>query len=309
MPETYEKLASLILLGLFSGLVVIGAGFCWSRLSQRHGWSVPAIGSLIALSFLICEVVIRRVPMRALIAMLLLAGTGLIPDVEKKIGRGLRLLLIASAGVLLASWSIFDEPLWLLRGLLVLGIVCLSSAFAGFDKRHATTNQTQLLLLMTVGGVLTIVPDTEEAALFLGILLAATLLARPLRLAALEQTEMIAGLFVWMICVGGQGRPASVVASVGCLGLLLAEPLVRLVTKNWLNATNRGISISGELMIHCVSIAIVLRLARTTSDIEQAAVAVAAALGFAVVALIALQVLKNRLQKRQSASEICPPPQ
>jgi len=297
MPETYEKLASLILLGLFSGLVVISAGFCWSRLLQRYGWPGSAIGSLIALSFLIWETAIRRVPIRALVAMLLLAGTALIPDDEKKIVSAPRLLLIASAGVLLAS--IIDEPMRL-QGLLVVCTVCVTFAFAGFDKRHIATNQTQLLLLVTMVGILTIVPDTEKVALFVGILLAATLLALPLRLAALEQTEMIAGLFVWIICVGGHGRLASIIASIGCLGLLLAEPLVCLVAKNKY-LTNRGTPIF-EFIIHCVSIAIVLRLARTTPDIEQAAVAVAAALSFAVVTLITLQVLMNRIQKQQSTS-------
>jgi len=82
----------------------------------------------------------------------------------------------------------------------------------------------------------------------------------------------------------------------------MAEPLVRLITKNRLNLTNRGTLISGELMIHCISIAIVLRFARTTSDIEQAAVAVAATLVFAIVGSMVLAVLEIRRQKRQSAS-------
>ena len=291
MPEIPEKLVSYILLGLLSGLGIFGTRVVWSRFFRRFGESEPGVGLLIAVAFLIGETMVHGTTLRAWVAILLLAGAGLIPVSEKK--TVLRLFLIAFGGVLLASWTITDKPLWL-RASIVLGTVWLSSAFGGFDKRHAATNQTLLLLLVTMGGILIIVPDTEETALLFGALMAATLLVFPFRLSALGQTGTlpIAGLLAWIICINGYGRPASIVTSTGCLGLLVAAPLVYFVTKNKLNQTHQVTAPAGELIIHCISIAIVLYLARTTSNLRQAAVVAAVALGVSFVGLLVLVLLK-----------------
>ena len=43
---------------------------------------------------------------------------------------------------------------------------------------------------------------------------------------------MVVTAFVWVAGVDGRGRPASIVGAIGCLALLVGEPLARTVMRN-----------------------------------------------------------------------------
>jgi len=297
MPELHEKLVLLILRGVSLGLFVLGVWIVWSRMSRRWGWPRPAGGLLIAVAFLIGETAIRSVSLRAWLAILLLSGSELIFKHAKKRTIAMRAFFIVSGAAILSSWSIHPEAWWL-RGFVVLATAYLAPATADLDERYASAGLVQLLLLLTLGGILTIVPDTEETGLLFGLMLAASLLVWPLRSASLSMAggAPLIGLLTWAICVGGQGRPASVLASAGCLGLLVVEPMVHATTRARMTLLERlppGTRVAGALLLHCLSIATAIVFARTTADLEQSAVAALAALGLPAMLLLTPVFLKG----------------
>jgi hypothetical protein len=73
------------------------------------------------------------------------------------------------------------------------------------------------------------VPDTELARVMLGVALPFVLLSVPKPIFPLGPagSPAIAGVFVWVVVVGGRGRPGSVVGGLATIGVLVAEPLGR----------------------------------------------------------------------------------
>ena len=82
---------------------------------------------------------------------------------------------------------------------------------------------------MTAGGVYLAVPDTELARAMLGVAVPFVFLSVPRPLSPLGPagSAAIAGLFSWVVVVGGRGRPGSVVGGLATIGILVAEPLGR----------------------------------------------------------------------------------
>lgn len=85
------------------------------------------------------------------------------------------------------------------------------------------------LFALSIAGVYLAVPDTEQAAALLGVILPLTVLGWPLRIAALGRSGAAAAtaLLVWAAAVGARGRPPSLVGAIACLGLLVGLPLGR----------------------------------------------------------------------------------
>jgi hypothetical protein len=83
------------------------------------------------------------------------------------------------------------------------------------------------LLAVTAVGMYATVPDTEQVAAALGVVLPLVVLGWPVRLATLGRPGAAAAvaMLMWAGGVGAQGRPASIVGFVVCLGLLAAAPV------------------------------------------------------------------------------------
>lgn len=266
MPEIPEKLISIIVYGLISGIVVVGLSFLWRWLSHRYS-RLPAADPalLIAIAFLAGETTFRPVPWYAWFGSLILYISGTI-----KRNFASRLILIVTGAAFLGFWSIQD--LWI-RGLVVLLTLWLSVSFVFAELLY-------LLLPLSIAGILTTVPDTEEAGLLLGILIPGILFYWSFRRSEHPGAYPLAGVIAWVICCNGQGRPASIFVSIGCLGMLLAVPLLKMLarkTSNWV-----------LLVLHSVPIAIVLTFGRTTPDISMAIFAAFAGLAASSLALLFL---------------------
>jgi hypothetical protein len=192
-------------------------------------------------------------------------------------------LLIATAFLILELIyrpSSFNPGPGPLLFIVVLALWLSRSIFYWNDLRYA-------MLPLSMAGIFLTVPDTENVLLLLGILIPATLFVWPLNRISSGTQANAAGLgaiVAWAICVDGQGRPASIVVSLGCLGLFMILPLLRLFRKPRVFSMNKFRLI--PLLLHALSIAIVVGVARTTSRMDFAVAAALLALGVPAIAVI-----------------------
>jgi uncharacterized membrane protein YeaQ/YmgE (transglycosylase-associated protein family) len=102
---------------------------------------------------------------------------------------------------------------------------------AEFDHSWRAAAPGLTLLGVSALGVYAAVPDTEVVAAVVGVSLPLLVLGWPVRLATLGRGGAAAAvaLLVWAGAVGGEGRPASIIAVVTCLGLLVGSPVGQLL--------------------------------------------------------------------------------
>jgi hypothetical protein len=193
----------------------------------RNQYAIPIAGILIASAAALALSSIRPIPSLLLLGLALLALAGLVSSTRKhQVAWGIALALPGAYLVALMS-DIPGRP-WV--SWLVLGAIVLGSAFAtDFDKRYKT-GRAALFLAMTIGGVFLTVPDTEEILVLLGAALPVLVLAWPRPLVRFGFGIFpLVGILIWAITWGGRGREGSIVGAVGCLGVLLVEPLASLI--------------------------------------------------------------------------------
>jgi len=114
-----------------------------------------------------------------------------------------------------------------------LGVLVTISASGGallaaeFDHGWRTESAGLTLLGVSVLGVYATVPDTESVAPLVGVVLPLLVLGWPVRFATLGRAGAPAAvaLLMWAGAVGAEGRPASIIAAVACLGLLVGSPV------------------------------------------------------------------------------------
>jgi hypothetical protein len=237
MPEISQKLISLFSHGILSGISVCVIAFVWWRLSRGfQKCPKPPIGLLIAVAFLVLEVIFRP------------------SSFNPRFGPLLFMVLLA---------------LWLSR-----------SIFYWRELRYA-------MLCLSMAGIFLTVPDTENVILLVGILVPTTLFVWPLNRIGSETPANAAGLgavVAWVICLAGQGRPASILVSLGCLGLLMIVPLLQMFRKSRVFLMNRFRLI--PLLLHALSISVAVGLARTTERLDTAATAAFVALAIPILAVM-----------------------
>jgi hypothetical protein len=117
------------------------------------------------------------------------------------------------------------------RTVLAVSVIVLGVAMRDFDAMRGPRGVPWLLFLISAAGVYLAVPDTELARVMLGVALPFVLLSvpRPLFPLGPAGSPALAGVFTWVVVVGGRGRPGSVVGGLAAIGVLAAEPLGRRV--------------------------------------------------------------------------------
>lgn len=98
---------------------------------------------------------------------------------------------------------------------------------ADFDDTWHREPPDLMLFAISALGVYATVPDTELVGAVLGASLPLVLVGWPVCVASLGRVGGAAStaLLVWAGAAGGGGRPASIVAVVACLGLLVGAPI------------------------------------------------------------------------------------
>jgi len=113
--------------------------------------------------------------------------------------------------------------------LLFAWIVVAAPLVASFDRHFAAASYGPVLLLISVAGMFSTLPDTELILVVFGAAIAPALLAFPYGAASLGAVGVypLLGAIAWVIAIDGHGREGAVVGAIACLALLVIEPLVR----------------------------------------------------------------------------------
>jgi hypothetical protein len=115
------------------------------------------------------------------------------------------------------------------RTVFALSTVAIGLAMRDFDAFNGRKGAGWLLFGIAAAGAYLAVPDTELARVFLGVALPFVLMSVPFPAAGFGPagSAAMAGVFTWVVVVGGRGRPGSVVGGLAAIGLLAAEPIGR----------------------------------------------------------------------------------
>jgi len=278
--------------GLVAGVVVlvVGALLLWglaTRGAPRPGIFGPAlvvatVGALAGSGRLDGG---GPVPTRVVMALVLLWIAG---ELGTRTSLALGAVLAVAGGLALVP---ADRPSTWVTALLVLGPALAGTAVAEFDRRAAHTGLGPQLLAVSILGLYACVPDTELVLALLGAAIPLLLLTWPRVLTRLGPGGSYAaiGLFLWIATVGGAGRPGSIVGAVAALGLLVAEPVGRLLASRSTRTPGSRDRAAGRLTVVAflvVQVLLALYAARVAGRVEAPAVAAALALPILVVGVL-----------------------
>jgi hypothetical protein len=178
------------------------------------------------------------------------------------------------------------------RTLVTVAVAAGATLVTEFDDTWRREAMGVTLFVVTAAGVYATVPDTELVGAVLGASLPLVLLGWPVRIASLGRPGVAAAtaLLLWAGAAGGGGRPASIVAVVACLGLLVGVPvgslLVPRAAATFRRASERPLLLS-LVASHVVIVATAARVAGQQTDLVGAAV-LAVVIGAAAVLIGAM---------------------
>jgi len=139
-------------------------------------------------------------------------------------------VLAAPGAWVLATHAGLGEPAWL-RAVLGVTVAVGAALAADVDRRAAGLGLGPVWFAVGAVGVLFTVGDTDVALALapIAVLVAATAWPWPLTRLGGGGSAAAVGALAWVAAVGGVGRRSAVVGGLACLGLLIAEPLGRLL--------------------------------------------------------------------------------
>lgn len=261
------------------GALAIGAvaGAAW----RRTGRSGPApIGGLLVAG---AAALALRVPVSA----------PRVDDPDLSAGLAAGLALLAAAGVAAGAMrrpAVFTAALgapgaWFVayqsglvdtawvRVAVTLGALTGGSLAAVAEQPPGRAGLGPPLLALSALGVYFTVPDTEEAMVLLAAAGPVAVLGWPLRIAALGTGGAMAaaGLLAWTVAAGGYGRSSSIVGGLGCLGLLVLEPVARRIAGAQLRASpQRGAPAVFVLSTHLAVVYLASRVVGVRRSVGEA---------------------------------------
>ncbi len=202
--------------------------------------------------------------------------------------------LIALPGAFFVIRPEAADPQEWLPWVAMLAIVFAAPLVASFDDRYPETGLPIPLFGIAALGVFLTVPDSEGAMVLLGVAGIAGFLGWPRPVATLGAagSYAVVGLYMLVAAGGAIGRPASVIASVAVLGLLLIVPIaIRLRSAGWAHDLDRV----NALVPLVAQLVLVLLISRTAGRIGWIPGAAALTVGMlAAAAMIILLVPRPR---------------
>lgn len=260
--------------GVIAGLIVLAVGIIWWSVLDRDG--VQGFGGMLVATAVVLVLYESEMLFRSqAVGVILLAIAGLIQR------GGATGAFLAIPGAFLVIRPDTEEPLLWLAWFAFFAIVFAGPLVNAFDRRYGSTGISLPLFGIATLGVFLTVPDTEGALVLLGVAGIAGFLGWPRPFASLGAagSYAVVGVYVRVAAEGAVARPASMIAAVAVLGLLLIVPIAgRLRSSGWahsLDEIDQLIPLVGQLVF-------VLLVARTTGRI--AGVPIAASLTVVFVA-------------------------
>ena len=291
-PFTQPSFHSGLAVGVLF-LVVGGAAAGLWRL-RRHR-SCPVAGLFIAAAGAVAVSTIDG-PAPGLVAGIVLLGIGgALVDVIPKLRPLLPALAVPGAWVVATGAEVRQSWAPLALGVAVAGGGAL---VADFDWRWSARPLGPVLILVSLAGVFVTVPETREALPVLGAAVPIALLGWPVNLASLGAGGALAatGLLAWVVGQGGTFRDSALVGGLACLGLLVAEPMGRLLrpSQDRRRLPRPPPVLVAVVVVHVVVVLVAARVAGLGDDLTVAIVLAALALAAGTAASLALRSVALR---------------
>lgn len=284
--------------GLFLLVGVVVAGV-W-RL-RRHR-PCPIAGLLIALAAAVAVVESQR-PVPGLVAGLVLLGVaGAVIDAMPRLRPLLPVLAIPGAWVVATGVEVAQG--W---APLALGVTVAAGGalVADFDGRWSTRPLGPAMVVVSLAGVFVTVPETREALPVIGAALPLALIGWPANLGSLGAGGSLAatGLLAWTVGQGGTFRDSAIVGGLACLGMLVAEPLGRLVhpQREHRRLPRPTWVLVAVLVAHVAVVFVASRVAGLADRLTVALVLAALALAAAGIASLAIRAVAQQRHPRSAS--------
>lgn len=211
------------LVGIVVGSLVLLAALAWATIKKRP---LPFGGLLLTGSILIALALTNELSAVFIVGLVLLAVAGWLPT------RSLAtIMLTLIPGAAAVAVSLANRPETVVESIAVVAIVVAGPLVASFDERYQTSAIATPLMAISFLGVFATVPDTDKAIIAAAAATPWLIAGPPLRLAHLGRAGAFAssGALVWVIASGGFSRTEALIAGLATLGILLAEPVIRMV--------------------------------------------------------------------------------
>jgi hypothetical protein len=281
------------LIGTLAALALLLA----PRRAGIGGAGIVGPGAVASVAALVGMAVTTSLP-GALVGALALLATAACLAQRNRAAAAQRLLLASPGAVLVAVAADAPDPVWLgpfAIAATAATVTCLGDFLAA--PRSPVRGFELALIVVTALGIYATVPETSQATVVVGALVPASVLALRGGPSSLDRANVsaLAGLLVWTAAIGGQSRPSSVIGSVVCFGVLIADPpLVQwLSPRNRPAAAARARTLVFTLLLgglHVGLVAVGSRVIGLRSSAFEAAVLAVITLLVAVVAVGALEL-------------------
>jgi hypothetical protein len=253
--------------GVVATIALLLVALAMSARARRR--PLPLGGAVIAVGGLWSLTNNRDVPAAVLVGVVGVGAIGVLSH-TRRVSRWICMALALPFAWAIGFHGDLITDVWA-RLLVTAGVSAGAILVADFDDTWRVEAPGLPLFVVTLVGVYATVPDTEFVAAGLGASLPLLVLGWPARLASLGRPGGAAAvaLLVWTGAAGGGGRPASIVAVVACLGLLIGVPVGNQLLPR---ASDRLLRISeGPLLVllvvsHVVIVATAARVAGQLSD-------------------------------------------
>lgn len=260
--------------GLACGLIALGVGIALVAVIRRASAGsppAPVLGLLVAAGTLAGVALVKRVPLAVVAGTVLVAAAGVIP-VHR---RGWTAAGAAAAvpGACVVAWgSGLRGPEWI-EPVVAAAIVAGGWTLADLDRRAATARLGlgPVLFAVTAAGIFATTPDTERALVLLIVAALTAVLAWPVTFAVLGRpgAYAVAASTVWIVAVEGRGRTGAIVGGLACAGLLVAEPLGRVLVRSAGGALSKAgtalrsgpLAVVALAVVHAAIVAVASRVA------------------------------------------------
>ena len=224
--------------GLVIGFVLLAGGFALASLrvgGLRARSVVPIGGLLIGAGFVLGVELTTNLPARVVAGLVLLAAGGSVADrlPRRRFGPLVASAALALPGAaLLATETGSPREHWV-AVLTVAAVVVGAPLTADFDRRFGRRGWPIAMYAISVVGVYFTVPDNARALVLFGVAVPIVLLGWPALVGSLGSagSYVVVGALVWVGAFEGRGRHTAFIGAIACLGLLVAEPIARMLAR------------------------------------------------------------------------------
>ncbi len=249
------------LTGVAAGTVMLGVGLLVS-ISWHGDKPAPYGGLLLTVGALAALALTETISIWMIAGLALLGLAGL---AHRSVTLG---IAAAIPGAVLTVIAITDDFTSWVPWFSMVAIITTAPLVASFDGRYGRIGLPLPFFAASTLGVYLTVPDTELAIVIFGTAAVVGFLGWPKPVMSFGAVGAYAavGLYVAAASIGAVGRPASLIAAVACLGLLIVTPVAHRFFRGGksfccLDGIDPVVAISGQLVL-------ILLISRTAGRLD-----------------------------------------